>query len=154
MNEPASASTSPPRTPESSWTSSLQDASATVDDLTVALANFSRIPSPQLTPSLICCCGQDDCENHQAWLGFKSKLESRLILSAGSLIINEHVTIITELQMSLEVGQALLQRHEAYVRRHERHDSVEDVEKQHLMNEIRELRIQNATLQKVRPPHR
>jgi hypothetical protein len=77
--------TSRPQTPESLWTSSLQDASATVDDLTAALANFSRVPSPELPALLICCCGKDDCENKQAWMDYKAKLEGRLILSAGKL---------------------------------------------------------------------
>ncbi|KAK0207041.1 hypothetical protein DFS33DRAFT_639709 [Desarmillaria ectypa] len=91
------SSLSRPLTPESPLASSLNHATSTIDDLTVALANFSRVPSPE--PSLMtCCCGRDDCENANAWFSMKSKLESRLILSA-------------------EVGQALLQRHEAYVRR-------------------------------------
>ncbi|KII94595.1 hypothetical protein PLICRDRAFT_47624 [Plicaturopsis crispa FD-325 SS-3] len=89
-------------TPESpGLTSSLYHATSTIDDLTLALTNFSRVPSPEPSPSLTCCCGREDCENTRNWLSFKGKLESRLILSA-------------------EVGQALLQRHEAYVRQHER----------------------------------
>ncbi|KIY70393.1 hypothetical protein CYLTODRAFT_435731 [Cylindrobasidium torrendii FP15055 ss-10] len=79
---------------------SLDLAANTIDDLTIALANFSRVPSPE-PPSLVtCCCAKEDCEHMHAWLSMKNRLESRLILSA-------------------EVGQALLQRHEAYVRRHE-----------------------------------
>ena len=45
----------------------------------------------------------------------------------------------------LEVGQALLQRHEAYVRRHPRIDE----DKTRLENEVDELRSQNASLEKV-----
>ncbi|KDR84289.1 hypothetical protein GALMADRAFT_237043 [Galerina marginata CBS 339.88] len=90
-----------PRTPESPLTNSLYHATSTIDDLTAALANFSRVPSPEPVASLSCCCGKDDCENLKAWLDLKSRLGSRLVLSA-------------------EVGQALLQRHAAYVRQNER----------------------------------
>ncbi|EPQ58932.1 hypothetical protein GLOTRDRAFT_54511, partial [Gloeophyllum trabeum ATCC 11539] len=72
----------------------------TIDDLTLALTNFSRAPSPDPPAALCCCCGREDCENLKEWLRCKSKLEGRLTLSA-------------------EVGQALLRRHEAYVRSHE-----------------------------------
>ncbi|KAJ7181584.1 hypothetical protein C8R43DRAFT_273424 [Mycena crocata] len=91
-----------PPTPDSPLTArdSLYDATTTIDDLTQALENVSRVPSPEPPAMFFCCCGRDDCENVQAWLGMKARLESRLTLSA-------------------EVGQALLQRHEAYVRRHE-----------------------------------
>ncbi|KAJ7724737.1 hypothetical protein DFH07DRAFT_1003651, partial [Mycena maculata] len=91
-----------PPTPDSPLTNrdSLYDATTTIDDLTQALENVSRVPSPEPPAAYFCCCGRDNCENVQAWLRVKSRLESRLTLSA-------------------EVGQALLQRHEAYVRRHE-----------------------------------
>ncbi|KAF7335245.1 hypothetical protein MSAN_02335000 [Mycena sanguinolenta] len=91
-----------PPTPDSPLTNrdSLYDLTTTIDDLTQALSNASRVPSPEPPGLVSCCCGQDDCENLQAWLATKARLESRLTLSA-------------------EVGQALLQRHEAYVRRHE-----------------------------------
>ncbi|KAJ7055101.1 hypothetical protein C8F01DRAFT_1063304 [Mycena amicta] len=91
-----------PRTPDSPLTNrdSLYDATSTIDDLTQALENVSRVPSPEPPAAFFCCCGRDSCENVQAWLATKARLESRLTLSA-------------------EVGQALLQRHEAYVRRHE-----------------------------------
>ena len=45
----------------------------------------------------------------------------------------------------LEVGQALLQRHEAYVRRH----PGSDKDKTRLESEVDELRSQNASLEKV-----
>lgn len=45
----------------------------------------------------------------------------------------------------LEVGQALLQRHEAYVRHHPRTDK----DKARLEDEVDELRLQNASLEKV-----
>nr|GAT50162.1 predicted protein [Mycena chlorophos] len=91
-----------PRTPHSPLTNrdSLYDATSTIDDLTQALESVSRVPSPEAPAALCCCCGRDDCENMQAWMAVKARLESRLTLSA-------------------EVGQALLQRHEAYVRRHQ-----------------------------------
>ncbi|XP_006456872.1 hypothetical protein AGABI2DRAFT_188669 [Agaricus bisporus var. bisporus H97] len=102
-------STSRPTTPESPSTSSLHRAMTTVDDLTQALSNFSQVTAPDPVTNLTCCCGLKDCENSQVWLEHKSQLESRLTLSA-------------------EVGQALLQRHEAYIRQHENHvsDSEDD----------------------------
>ncbi|KAF8806110.1 hypothetical protein BYT27DRAFT_7257530 [Phlegmacium glaucopus] len=90
-----------PVTPESPLTNSLYHATSTIDDLTAALANFSRVPSPEPPTTVPCCCGKATCENLKSWLALKSRLGSRLVLSA-------------------EVGQALLQRHEAYVRQHER----------------------------------
>ncbi|KAF8207848.1 hypothetical protein K438DRAFT_1713393, partial [Mycena galopus ATCC 62051] len=91
-----------PPTPDSPLTNrdSLYDVTTTIDELTQALSNVSRVPSPEPPGMFACCCGLDDCENVQAWLATKARLESRLTLSA-------------------EVGQALLQRHETYVRRHE-----------------------------------
>jgi hypothetical protein len=64
---------------------SLYHATTTVDDLTIALTNYSRVPSPEPRQPLTCCCGSEDCECTKGWLAFKSKLESRLILSAGTL---------------------------------------------------------------------
>ncbi|KAF9461989.1 hypothetical protein BDZ94DRAFT_1262166 [Collybia nuda] len=93
-----------PATPGSPLTSSLHHATATIDDLTMALVNFSRVPSPEPPNLLVCCCGGENCENSLSWLECKSRLESRLTLSG-------------------EVGQALLQRHEAYVRQHEGRES-------------------------------
>lgn len=49
----------------------------------------------------------------------------------------------------LEVGQALLQRHEVYVRRHPRTDE----DKTRLENEVDELRSQNASLERVNPEY-
>lgn len=74
-----------PRTPESPLTSSLQDATATIDDLTSTMAEFSRMPNPPLPDSLTCCCGKDECTNHQVWIESKAKLESRLVLCAGEI---------------------------------------------------------------------
>jgi hypothetical protein len=47
-----------------------------------------------------------------SWLAMKSRLESRLILSAGMSLV---ALVGAYLRPLLEVGQALLQRHEAYV---------------------------------------
>ncbi|KNZ78618.1 hypothetical protein J132_11059 [Termitomyces sp. J132] len=94
------AQASRPTSPESLMNNSLHNANSTIDDLTLALANFSTVSSPELDRILTCCCGKENCENARAWSELKARLESRLILSA-------------------EVGQALLQRHETYVRRHD-----------------------------------
>ena len=48
-----------------------------------------------------------------------------------------------------EVGQALLQRHEAYVCRHPRTDE----DKTRLEGEVDELRSQNASLERVNPDY-
>ena len=71
-----------PATPDSALASGLQPTSP-IDDLTLALTNFSRVPSPELLQNLCCCCGEEDCETTKNWLALKSKLENRLILSAG-----------------------------------------------------------------------
>ncbi|KAF8627860.1 hypothetical protein AX15_004207 [Amanita polypyramis BW_CC] len=90
-----------PATPDTPLTNSLYSPTHTIEDLTSVLAEFSqRVPSPDPPLRLACCCGKEDCESLSNWLATKGRLESRLRLSA-------------------EVGQALLQRHEAYVRRHE-----------------------------------
>ncbi|KAH9948736.1 hypothetical protein B0H21DRAFT_210945 [Amylocystis lapponica] len=89
-----------PPTPDSPMSNSLHHATSTIDDLTLALSNFSRTSSPEPPNVSVCCCGKEDCETTRVWSAYKSKMESRLVLSA-------------------EVGQALLERHEAYVRRHE-----------------------------------
>lgn len=95
-------------TPESFLANSLHRATTNIDDLTQALADFSRVPSPE-PPLASCCCGKEECEHAKAWAALKARLESRLILSA-------------------EVGQALLQRHEAYVREERRrYRSASDV---------------------------
>ena len=70
-------------TPDTPLTSSLYRATSTIDDLTLALTNFSRVPSPEPQRQICCCCGSEECEATKAWLALKSKLESRLVLSAG-----------------------------------------------------------------------
>lgn len=66
-------------------TSSLLRATSTVDALTAALAETSRAQTPELPDALRCCCARPDCVNLRGWLRAKSKLESRLVLSAGAL---------------------------------------------------------------------
>ncbi|KZV86382.1 hypothetical protein EXIGLDRAFT_724824 [Exidia glandulosa HHB12029] len=79
--------------------STLSLATTTIDDLTLALSSFSSPPTPEPAP-LACCCGRgDDCDATRSWNRVRAKLERGLTLSA-------------------EVGQALLQRHEAYVRKY------------------------------------
>jgi hypothetical protein len=56
----------------------------TTDDLTIALASFSRGQTPEPPTLLTCCCGRDECEHTQAWLAVKHKLEERLTLCAGA----------------------------------------------------------------------
>jgi hypothetical protein len=105
------------KTPESPLTSNLRHASATIDELTSALANFSRVPSPEPQSAISCCCGKGDCENTRAWLTLKANLEGRLALSAGKASPPD--SLRNTYFGCLEVGQALLRRHEAYVRRQE-----------------------------------
>ncbi|THH13571.1 hypothetical protein EW146_g6666 [Bondarzewia mesenterica] len=131
--------------PESPLTSSLFAATSAIDDLTRSLANFSRVSTPEPSTSLSCCCAREDCEYTKAWLAVKLKLESRLILAA-------------------EVGQALLERHEAYVRRIQSSDregkvsdpdtgsgTLESDARSHeeLESRIAELVRENALLEKV-----
>lgn len=92
-------------TPDSVLASTLHGTTSSVDDLTLALNNFSRLLSPEPQQNVLCCCGEEDCEVTKNWLALKTRLESRLILSA-------------------EVGSALLRRHEAYVRQHEPGDAT------------------------------
>lgn len=107
-----------PGTPDSSLTNSFMRANATIDDLTSNLVKASRAPTPDAAHPLVCCCGREECENTKAWIAHQAKLESRLILSAGTLPLPLSVPLQTA-DTRIEVGQALLQRHEAYVRRSE-----------------------------------
>lgn len=111
---------------DSPLTSSLYRATTNIDDLTRALTNFSRVPSPEPPSVVICCCGREDCEHSKSWLAVKSKLESRLILSAGKSYLLIWLLAGSGLMYTawIEVGQALLQRHEAYVRRNEVNKSI------------------------------
>ncbi|KAH8118771.1 hypothetical protein DFH11DRAFT_699408 [Phellopilus nigrolimitatus] len=94
----SSLHSSRPTSPNSQMANSLYRATATIDELTTTLAKISRAPTDNAN-LLPCCCGRDLCEHRKAWVAFHGKLESRLIICA-------------------EVGQALLEKHDAYVRRH------------------------------------
>ncbi|KAG2073539.1 hypothetical protein BDR04DRAFT_1094446 [Suillus decipiens] len=89
-----------PATPNTVDTSTLYHASSNIDDLTLALMNISQVSSSESQQNVCCCCRSTECLATKSWLDSKEKLEKRLHLSA-------------------EVGSALLQRHEAYVRQHE-----------------------------------
>ncbi|KAG1768651.1 hypothetical protein EDD22DRAFT_221019 [Suillus occidentalis] len=89
-----------PPTPDKLDASSLYHANSNIDDLTLALMNLSQISTSESQHNICCCCGSTECQATRSWLDSKEKLEKRLHLSA-------------------EVGSALLQRHEAYVRQHE-----------------------------------
>ncbi|KZT29451.1 hypothetical protein NEOLEDRAFT_1056746 [Neolentinus lepideus HHB14362 ss-1] len=127
---------STPGTPESP-TNSLLHATMTIDDLTLALTNFSRAPSPDPPAALSCCCGNAECDNVKEWMRCKSKLEGRLTLSA-------------------EVGQALLRRHEVYVRRNEPsqaseledEDEIDPRTREELESRVSFLVKENAVLEK------
>ncbi|KAH9854959.1 hypothetical protein C2E23DRAFT_867064 [Lenzites betulinus] len=93
------SSDSRPLTPDSQLANSLHRATATIDDLTHTLSSVSRLSSPEPENVCTCCCGREECETSKAWASFRSKLEGRLVLSA-------------------EVGRALLERHEALVRKY------------------------------------
>lgn len=113
------ASLQRPLTPDSPMSNSLQRITHNIDDLTLALANFSRGTSPEPPDLATCCCGKEDCETSKTWLAWKSKMESRLVLSAGSFsLLDISRNHLYDLLLS-EVGQALLERHEAFVRRRE-----------------------------------
>ncbi|KAG8935018.1 hypothetical protein FRC01_010523 [Tulasnella sp. 417] len=117
-----------PESVSTATTSSLFRASNTIDDLTRALASFSRgaTPEPPLDIPL-CCCERENCEATLSWLQAKEKLEKKLELSA-------------------EIGQALLERHEAYVRRHDKMVSQHDKEQTKLEEQVQTLRESNSTL--------
>ena len=75
-----------PLTPDSQLTSSLHRATTTIDELTRTLTSVSRFSSPEPDNVTTCCCGREDCEASRAWAEIKSKLESRLVLSAGTFL--------------------------------------------------------------------
>jgi hypothetical protein len=72
-----------PATPDAVDASSLYDASSNIDDLTLALMNFSQVPSLESQQNICCCCGSTECKATKDWLDLKEKLEKRLHLSAG-----------------------------------------------------------------------
>ncbi|KAH9030142.1 hypothetical protein EDB85DRAFT_2290610 [Lactarius pseudohatsudake] len=129
--------------PSSPSSRSFLDASSAVDDLTHSLTDYSRVSTPE-PPSHAsgCNCNTDDSEYTKAWMAVKTKLENRLVLSA-------------------EVGQALLRRHETYVRRMQAAEHVNELEsldgdssdldptsRQQMEDRIAELSKENAVLHK------
>ncbi|KAG8852351.1 hypothetical protein FRB96_008697 [Tulasnella sp. 330] len=123
------ASSSRSSSPDSSITTnaSFIRASNTIDDLTRALASFSRGPSLELPDTTACCCGREDCEASSSWMTARGKLEK-------------------ELELSAEIGQALLQRHEAYVRRQDNLTSERERTRMRNQARIDSLQDSNNTL--------
>lgn len=72
--------------PSSPSSRSYLDASSAIDDLTRSLTDYSRVSTPE-PPSHAsdCSCNTNDSEYTKAWMAVKTKLESRLVLSAGAL---------------------------------------------------------------------
>ena len=72
--------------PSSPSSRSYLDATSAIDDLTRSLTDYSRVSTPE-PPSHAsdCSCNTDDSEYTKAWMALKTKLESRLVLSAGAL---------------------------------------------------------------------
>lgn len=85
MLEPSDDLTRPgsPDSPLSPMGRNFDLSSSTIDELTSVLNDLNRAPASLDTHGLTCCCGKDACQNTLAWLDIKSKLETRLILSAG-----------------------------------------------------------------------
>ncbi|KAI9467291.1 hypothetical protein BJY52DRAFT_1220021 [Lactarius psammicola] len=129
--------------PSSPLSRSFIDASSAIDDLTHSLTDYSRVSTPEPpTHASGCNCNTDDTEYTKAWMAVKTKLETRLVLSA-------------------EVGQALLRRHETYVRRMQAAEHVNEQEhpdgdssdldptsRQQMEDRIAELSKENAVLHK------
>ncbi|KAH9071636.1 hypothetical protein EDB83DRAFT_261870 [Lactarius deliciosus] len=72
--------------PSSPSSRSFLDASSAIDDLTHSLTDYSRVSTPE-PPSHAsgCNCNTDVGEYTKAWMAVKTKLENRLVLSAGAL---------------------------------------------------------------------
>lgn len=64
----------------------LQRASATIDEITKALSEFSRSTAPEPLHVPVCsCCDADNCETKLAWGRDRVELVDRLVLSAGKV---------------------------------------------------------------------
>ncbi|KAG9128218.1 hypothetical protein FRC07_002836 [Ceratobasidium sp. 392] len=126
---PTSSSLSPsPNTaveaPISPLTSTILRATGTIADLSRTLSELS---SPEYRPSedieradVVCCCRDVECPASRAWSAAERKLE-----------------------VSAEVGQALLERHEAFTRRHEAIIKQNESQAEHIAT----LNRTNASLQ-------
>jgi hypothetical protein len=110
-----------PTTPDTVDASSLYHANSNIDDLTLALINLSQVSSSESQQNICCCCGSTECQATKSWLDSKEKLEKRLHLSAGMSLCRTQCE--RSANIYTEVGSALLQRHEAYVRQHEVRES-------------------------------
>lgn len=97
------ASSSRSSSPDSSVTTnaSFIRASNTIDDLTRALASFSRgnsVGAPDVPTMTVCCCGREDCQAALSWGHERAKLEKDLELSAGM-----HVILLSQRRESTNV---------------------------------------------------
>ncbi|KAF8607945.1 hypothetical protein BDV93DRAFT_519931 [Ceratobasidium sp. AG-I] len=124
---PATARTPPPPSP---LTSTILRATGTIADLSRTLADLS---SPDYRPSdeaerteFVCCCRDSDCPVSHAW----ESAERKLVVSA-------------------EVGQALLERHEAFTRRHEAFVKQNESQTEHIAS----LNLANAALREEVATH-
>ncbi|KAF8311882.1 hypothetical protein DL93DRAFT_2098595 [Clavulina sp. PMI_390] len=119
----------------SSTNTKLQRATATIDEITKGLSDFASTSS-ELEPfnvdvPVCSCCDNETCTTKKAWQQDRSKLVDRLVLSAGELRVWMMVPPNISVQLTtkrvrfflrqtpglslLEIGQALLERHEAYI---------------------------------------
>lgn len=107
---PASPRTPPPVSP---LTSTILRANGTIADLSRTLSDLSASeyhPTEDTSRvDVVCCCGNRDCEASRAW----ADAERKLVVSA-------------------EVGQALLERHEAFERRQEALVKQNDSQTEHI----------------------
>ncbi|KAG8734387.1 hypothetical protein FRC11_002329 [Ceratobasidium sp. 423] len=107
---PASPRTPPPVSP---LTSTILRANGTIADLSRTLSDLSSAEYQTSEDAgrvdVVCCCKNRDCEASRAW----ADAERKLIVSA-------------------EVGQALLERHEAFERRHEALVKQNDSQTEHI----------------------
>ncbi|CAE6333700.1 unnamed protein product [Rhizoctonia solani] len=127
---PGSPRTPPPVSP---LTSSILRANGTIADLSRTLSDLSSAEFHTSEDAgrvdVVCCCGSRDCEVSRAW----ADAERKLIVSA-------------------EVGQALLERHEAFERRHEALVKQNDSQTEHittLNSQVSTLQDQLATYTRV-----
>ncbi|CAE6442287.1 unnamed protein product [Rhizoctonia solani] len=124
---PASPRTPPPVSP---LTSSILRANGTIADLSRTLSDLSsaeyHTSEDAVRVDVMCCCNNRDCEASRAW----ADAERKLIVSA-------------------EVGQALLERHEAFERRHEALVKQNDSQTEHIAT----LNSQVSTLQEQLATH-
>jgi hypothetical protein len=67
----------------------LQRASATIDEITKVLSEFSRSTAPEPLHVPACsCCDAEDCETKLAWERDRVELVDKLVLSAGKVAVS------------------------------------------------------------------